>query len=58
MKLNPIIHNNLSDDINMINSAEAKNFTTQCDSIQNIINFEIDDKTKIYSLKLTLNIMM
>ena len=35
---------NFSDDINTINSTEVKNFVSQCDSIQNIINFDIDDE--------------
>ena len=37
----------LSDEINMLNSAEAKDFVAQCDSIQNLINLENNDDDDI-----------
>ena len=38
-----INHNNMSDEINMFTCNEAKDFISQCDSIQNLINLENDD---------------
>ena len=35
--------NNVSDDVNMFTCDVAKDFISQCDSIQNLINFENDD---------------
>ena len=37
-------HNNVSDEINMFTTCnEAKDFISQCDSIQTLINLENDD---------------
>ena len=36
-------HNNMSDEINMFTCNEAKDFISQCDSIQNLINLDNED---------------